>query len=74
MWQCKFCDSWNADEEAYCPVCDKIRGYSRRAPEPVPSVIEAERKKQIIGRRILAGVFIAGVVLSVIGSLLFMLI
>ena len=28
MWQCKYCDSWNSDEEKSCPVCDKSRQYS----------------------------------------------
>ena len=28
MWQCKYCDSWNSDEEKFCPVCDKSRQYS----------------------------------------------
>ena len=28
MWQCKYCDSWNSDEEKFCPICDKSRQYS----------------------------------------------
>lgn len=27
MWQCKYCDSWNSDDEKCCPVCDKSRQY-----------------------------------------------